>query len=175
MVIKTRKSSNNPISAIIQTITSSHFATSQFHKRAPRLFNALPKSLRSIPDDTPVDTIKRGIDKLLKEIPDEPRIPGYYSSNSSASNRVEDQIRAMERLYEEHHWPSTREQDLVRIYKKLGSNWDSQFLIFSRFETLQFLKFKKLGRLRDQFLKNVSFIILEQIETKSQSPRTKNV
>ena len=74
-----------------------------FTRRAPRLFNALPKSLRSIPDDTPVDTIKRGIDKLLKEIPDEPRIPGYYSSNSSASNRVEDQIRAMERLYEEHH------------------------------------------------------------------------
>ena len=74
-----------------------------FSRRAPRIFNAMPQSLRNISDDTSKDSIKRRIDLLLKKIPDEPRLPGYYPSNNSASNRLEDQIRVMERLSEDHH------------------------------------------------------------------------
>jgi hypothetical protein len=89
-----------PTSRLSRAATLLHHS---FTRRAPRLFNSLPKSLRNMPDDTPMCSIKKRIDKLLKQIPDEPRIPGYYPTNNSASNRVEDQIQAMERLFEEHH------------------------------------------------------------------------
>ena len=74
-----------------------------FTRRAPRLFNSLPKSLRNLPDDTTMLTIKNRVDQLLRRITDEPRISGYYPSNSAASNRVEDQIRETECLDEDHH------------------------------------------------------------------------
>jgi ribonuclease P/MRP protein subunit RPP40 len=73
-----------------------------FTRRAPRLFNALPKVIRNLPDDTPMDSVKNNIDKYLREITDEPRLPGYYPCNSSASNRVEDQIQATEFLSQNH-------------------------------------------------------------------------
>lgn len=90
----------------VRTSKQSRGATLLYHsftRRAPRLFNALPETLRNISGDTPMDTIKQRIDNLLKKIPDEPRIPGYYPSNSAVSNRVEDQIRVMECLREDHH------------------------------------------------------------------------
>ena len=73
-----------------------------FTHRAPRLFNALPKVLHNVPDDTPMDSVKNKIDKYVRKITDEPRLPGYYPCNSSASNRVEDQIQATEFLSEDH-------------------------------------------------------------------------
>ena len=74
-----------------------------FTRRAPRLFNAIPQSLRNLPDNTPINIIKNKIDVFLKEITDEPRIPGYCATISSASNRLEDQIQAMECLHKDHH------------------------------------------------------------------------
>ena len=76
-----------------------------FTRRAPRLFNALPQSLRNIPAHTSADLLKSKVDKFLQSIPDEPRISGHFPTNSASSNRVEDQIllMGMERLYEDHH------------------------------------------------------------------------
>lgn len=73
-----------------------------FTRRAPRLFNALPQSLRNIPANTSADVIKSKVDKFLQKITDEPRISGHFPTNCSSSNRWEDQILAMERLYEDH-------------------------------------------------------------------------
>ena len=73
-----------------------------FTRRAPRLFNALPKELRNLPEETNLDVVKRKLDKFLKDVKDEPRIPGYYQTNSAASNRVEDQILVMECLRKDH-------------------------------------------------------------------------
>ena len=75
-----------------------------FTRRAPRIFNSLPKVIRNLHYDTSPDLIKKRIDTLLSKITDEPRLPGYYPSTSTASNKVEDQIRAtMEFLSEGHH------------------------------------------------------------------------
>ena len=74
-----------------------------FTRRAPRLFNALPQSLRNLPADSSADLIKSRVDKFLQTVPDEPRISGHFPSNSACSNRVEDQILVMERLYEDYH------------------------------------------------------------------------
>ena len=75
-----------------------------FTRRAPRIFNSLPKVIRNLDYDTSPDLIKKRIDTLLSKITDEPRLPGYYPSTSTASNKVEDQIRAtMEFLSEGHH------------------------------------------------------------------------
>ena len=84
-----------------------------FTRRAPRLFNSLPQTLRNLPDDTHMDIVKRKVDAFLKEIPDEPRIPGYYPTNSAASNRVEDQIQAMECLRKDHHWNTFKNTNRV--------------------------------------------------------------
>ena len=73
-----------------------------FTRRAPRLFNSLPQALRNLPEDTHMDTIKSRLDRFLLDIKDEPRIPGYYPTNSAASNRVEDQILATECLLKDH-------------------------------------------------------------------------
>ena len=80
-------------------------ATSLYHsftRRAPRLFNALPQSLRNIPANSSADIIKQKVDRFLQQVPDEPRISGHFPSNCAVSNKVEDQILATERLYEEH-------------------------------------------------------------------------
>ena len=74
-----------------------------FTRRAPRIFNSLPKQIRDLPHDTSPDLIKRRIDNFLTTVTDEPRLPGYYPSNSAASNKLEDQIRTMEFLNEGHH------------------------------------------------------------------------
>ena len=63
-----------------------------FTRRAPRLFNSLPQSLRNIPANTTADTIKARLDTFLQTVTDEPRISGHFPSNSAGSNRVEDQI-----------------------------------------------------------------------------------
>ena len=73
-----------------------------FTRRAPRLFNCLPQSLRNLPDNIPKESLKRRVDDFLKNITDEPRIPGYYPTTSSCSNRLEDQILALECHHMDH-------------------------------------------------------------------------
>ena len=73
-----------------------------FTRRAPRLFNALPQELRNLPENTTIEVVKRKLDTLLKDVLDEPRIPGYYQTNNAAWNRVEDQILEMECLRKDH-------------------------------------------------------------------------
>ena len=74
-----------------------------FNRRASRLFNALPRHIRNLPDNTTPELLKRKLDKFLVSVPDEPRLPGYLPSNSSVSNKLEDQVRVMECLHEDHH------------------------------------------------------------------------
>ena len=66
------------------------------------MFNALPKAIRNLPDDSTPELIKKKLDMFLRDITDEPRLPGYLPTNSAASNRLEDQIRAKEFLREDH-------------------------------------------------------------------------
>ena len=73
-----------------------------FTRRAPRIFNALPQELRNLPESTSIDVVKKKLDMLLKDLTDEPRIPGYYPTNCAVTNKVEDQIWAKERLHKEH-------------------------------------------------------------------------
>ena len=73
-----------------------------FTRRAPRLFNALPRELRNLPEDTSIDAVKKKLDIFLKDVKDEPRIYGYYPTNNAASNRLEDQILDKECLRKDH-------------------------------------------------------------------------
>ena len=78
---------------------ASHASTLLHHsftRRAPRLFNSLPQSLRNLPDSISKESLKKSVDNYLREVTDEPRISGYYPTNSSCSNRLEDQILALE-------------------------------------------------------------------------------
>ena len=89
----------------VTTSKASHAATLMHHsftRRAPRIFNSLPKEIRNLPHDTPPDLMKKRVDTFLSKITDEPRLPGYYPSNSATSNKLEDQIRIMELLAEPH-------------------------------------------------------------------------
>ena len=93
------------ITPTVRSSKASHANTlihNSFTRRAPRIFNALPAEIRNLPNDTPSDVIKNKIDKYLSAITDEPRVPGYLPTNSAASNRLEDQIRAREFLREDH-------------------------------------------------------------------------
>ena len=80
-----------------------HQYHNSFNRRATRVSNALPKEIRNLSNDSSPELIKRKLDKFLSLITDEPRLPGYLPTNSAESNRLEDQIRAMECLHEEHH------------------------------------------------------------------------
>ena len=63
-----------------------------FRGKAAYLFNCLPASLRNINIDTPMPTIKRAADKILKNVADEPMLIGYGRSNSSVSNKLTHQM-----------------------------------------------------------------------------------
>ena len=74
-----------------------------FNRRASRIFNSLPRNIRNLPSDTSPELIKKKLDEFLITIPDEPRLPGYFPTNSAASNMLEDQVRVMACLHEDHH------------------------------------------------------------------------
>ena len=61
----------------------------------PKIFNTLPKEVRSITGCT-VDRFKSGLDKFLRTVPDEPAVPGYTAICRS-SNSVPDQVDLMNR------------------------------------------------------------------------------
>ena len=77
--------------------SSSHAATLIHHsfiRRAPRIFNALPKEIRDSSGN--MISIKKNLDKFLTLIPDEPKIPGCFPTNSAVTNRLEDQMLILE-------------------------------------------------------------------------------
>lgn len=74
-----------------------------FTRRAPRIFNAIPQSLRDLPLNTSLDSIKNRLDKFLGLIPDEPRLPGCFPTTASASNRIEDQLLLVQECLREEH------------------------------------------------------------------------
>ena len=90
----------------VKSSTSSKAGTlyhNSFNRRASRVFNALPKDIRNLSNDSSPELVKRKLDKFLSYVTDEPRLPGYLPTNDATSNRLEDQIRAMECLSEDHH------------------------------------------------------------------------
>ena len=74
-----------------------------FTRRAPRIFNAMPQSIRDLQLDASLDSIKCKIDKSLKMIPDEPRLQGCYPTTAAASNRLEDQLLLIRECLREDH------------------------------------------------------------------------
>ena len=89
----------------VRSSKSCHATTlmhNSFMYRASRIFNAIPKEIRKLGVETSLDSIKHKIDRFLQHITDEPRLPGYLPSVSTASNKLEDQIRATEFLNEGH-------------------------------------------------------------------------
>ena len=76
----------------IKTLKENAFAI-----RGPRLFNALPRHLRDSTDD--LEGFKTQLDKFLRTIPDQPKLPHYHLS--AASNSIIDQLaqRRAEGLY----------------------------------------------------------------------------
>ena len=85
------------------TSSNSHAATLSYHsfiRRAPRIFNSLPKDLRNSSGN--MITIKKNLDKFLSFIPDEPKIPGCFPTNSALSNRLEDQMLILECSHRNH-------------------------------------------------------------------------
>ena len=63
-----------------------------FRGKAAFLFNALPAHIRNIPLSTPMDSIKRAVDKYLKTVTDEPVLDGCFRSTDAASNSIVHQI-----------------------------------------------------------------------------------
>ena len=63
-----------------------------FRGKAAFLFNALPAHIRNIPLTTPMDSIKRAVDKYLKTVTDEPVLDGCFRATDAASNSIVHQI-----------------------------------------------------------------------------------
>ena len=66
---------------------------SSFVYRGPKLFNCLPKDIRSF-GGTP-EAFKAKLDKFLKSIPDKPLLPGREYSQQGTSNRLDFRVEQM--------------------------------------------------------------------------------
>ena len=55
--------------------------------RGQRLFNTLPQEVRNLTGCT-VEHFKRSLDKYLRDIPDEPQIPGYTLMRRAETNSI---------------------------------------------------------------------------------------
>ena len=62
---------------------------SSFAVRGPKLFNCLPRHIRSM-SGVSVDTFKRQLDKILETIPDMPTVPGYAGRRPARTNSILD-------------------------------------------------------------------------------------
>jgi hypothetical protein len=62
----------------------------------PKLFNAIPKSIRNMKGCTKL-SFKLHLDKFLKCVPDEPQIPGYVIIRRADSNSIIDMVRFAEK------------------------------------------------------------------------------
>lgn len=65
-----------------------------------QLFNILPSAIRNMTECS-VDCFKRTLDKYLRDVPDEPQIPGYTAQRRADSNS----LLHMSRLATAHHLP----------------------------------------------------------------------
>jgi len=72
----------NSATARVKTIRNSSFAI-----HAPRLFNTLPLSIRSMKGCT-IETFKKNLDIYLKSVPDEPQIQGYTAIRRAETNSL---------------------------------------------------------------------------------------
>ena len=72
----------------IKTIVEHSFAI-----RAPRLFNCVPKSIRS--NNLSYEAFKSGLDKFLDKVPDLPSLTNY--AQRAASNSLSDQVVQLKR------------------------------------------------------------------------------
>ena len=59
--------------------------------RGPKLFNQLPKSIRSV-TGVSINTFKRKLDHFLSQLPDQPTVDGYYGLRAFSSNSLVDVI-----------------------------------------------------------------------------------
>lgn len=64
--------------------------SSSFTHNGPRIFNVLPKHNREL-TGCPVNKFKRELDKVLRDLPDTPPVPGYTALCRAASNSIPDQ------------------------------------------------------------------------------------
>lgn len=71
-------------SARVKTLKENAFAI-----RGSLLFNALPKNLRDAPERS-LESFKSQLDKFLRTVPDQPKLPHYHLS--AASNSIIDQL-----------------------------------------------------------------------------------
>ena len=84
--------SNTRCPVKIATLREGSFAV-----RGPKLFNALPQSIRNL-EDISVDAFKKALDKVLYTLPDEPTVPGYAGCRSAKSNSLVDILPAYRNL-----------------------------------------------------------------------------
>ena len=78
----------------VPSVTHNSFVSSieynSFFCTSARLFNCLPKDIRNL--NCSMDSIKYNLDKLLHNVPDEPRLLGYTQFAQTRSNSIYDQI-----------------------------------------------------------------------------------
>ena len=104
--------------------SNTHAATLIHHsfiRRAPRIFNSLPKDLRDTSGS--MITIKKNLDKFLHHIPDEPKIPGCFPTNSALSNRLEDQLLVLECSSRNHQWRCQKQSSSKTPVSKTPKLW----------------------------------------------------
>ena len=63
-----------------------------FTQNGPRLFNLLPPHIRRLTNCS-IEEFKKALDEYLKDVPDEPQIPGYTSCRRADTNSLLDMIK----------------------------------------------------------------------------------
>ena len=87
---------------------------SSFTAHAPKLFNALPKSVRSA-SGISAECFKKALDARLTHIPDEPQLPGYTQCRRAPTNSIISMIK-LEHNIESHYpnYPGIPAQQMAR-------------------------------------------------------------
>ena len=97
--VKTKFSQRRGLQCQIPPIVSSArariktLADQSFAVRGPKLFNELPKNLRTT--ECSFNVFKGRLDKFLLNVPDQPSLPGYQQQ--AVSNCLLDQIQQLKR------------------------------------------------------------------------------
>ena len=65
------------------------FRDASFTHDGPRLFNSLPQHIRNL-KGIPLASFKSTLDEYLRQIPDEPQVPGYTECRRANTNEVVD-------------------------------------------------------------------------------------
>ena len=72
-----------------QKTSAQKFREASFTYDGPRLFNSLPKHIRDL-KGIPLAKFKCALDEYLRQVPDEPQIPGYTECRRANTNEVVD-------------------------------------------------------------------------------------